>query len=63
MALAAGKKASGAPDRPVEIRILGTITVRLAEQRIHLGDAKHRLMLAISWPPKADEGSVTADVS
>lgn len=40
-------RAPGAPGRPVEIRILGTITVRLAGQRIQLGNAKQRLMLAM----------------
>ena len=38
---------SGSPDRPVEIRVLGVIMVQLAGQRIPIGDAKHRLMLAM----------------
>jgi DNA-binding SARP family transcriptional activator len=41
------QEAPGSPDRPIEIRVLGAITVRLAGQRIPLGDAKHRLMLAM----------------
>jgi DNA-binding SARP family transcriptional activator/tetratricopeptide (TPR) repeat protein len=38
---------AGDPDRPVEIRVLGVMTVRLAGVRIAVGDAKHRLMLAM----------------
>jgi DNA-binding SARP family transcriptional activator/tetratricopeptide (TPR) repeat protein len=41
------QEAPGSPDRPIEILVLGAITVRLAGQRIPLGDAKHRLMLAM----------------
>jgi DNA-binding SARP family transcriptional activator len=42
-----GQGAPGAPDRSVEIGVLGVITVQLAGQRIRIGDAKHRLMLAM----------------
>jgi DNA-binding SARP family transcriptional activator len=31
----------------LEIRVLGSVTVRLAGQRVHIGDAKHRLLLAM----------------
>jgi DNA-binding SARP family transcriptional activator len=47
MTPAAGGGAPGSPGQLVEIRILGAITVRLAGKRIRLGDAKHRLMLAM----------------
>ena len=42
-----GQQAPGSPDRPVQIRVLGVITVQLAGQPIPVGDAKHRLMLAM----------------
>jgi DNA-binding SARP family transcriptional activator/tetratricopeptide (TPR) repeat protein len=42
-----GQDAPDSPDRSVEIRVLDVITVRLAGQPIPIGDAKHRLMLAM----------------
>lgn len=42
-----GQQAPGSPNRPVQIRVLGVITVQLAGQPIPVGDAKHRLMLAM----------------
>lgn len=40
-------KAPGLSEGRVEICVLGVITVRLAGQLVHIGDAKHRLMLAM----------------
>ena len=42
-----GPEAPGSPNRPVQIRVLGVITVQLAGQPVPVGDAKHRLMLAM----------------
>ena len=42
-----GQEAPGSSNRPVQIRVLGVITVQLAGQAIPVGDAKHRLMLAM----------------
>jgi DNA-binding SARP family transcriptional activator/tetratricopeptide (TPR) repeat protein len=42
-----GPDAPGSPDRPVEIRVLGAVTVQLAGRLVPIGDAKHRLMLAM----------------
>ncbi len=47
MTAATRQKTPDSPDYPVEIRVLGGVTVQLAGQRVHLGDAKHRLMLAM----------------
>jgi len=44
---APGQEVPGSPSRPVQIRVLGVITVQLAGQPIPMGDAKHRLMLAM----------------
>jgi len=47
MTSAAWRQTADSPDPSTEIRILGAITVRLGGQRIRIGDAKRRLMLAM----------------
>jgi DNA-binding SARP family transcriptional activator len=42
-----GQEAPDASDRSLQIRVLGAIMVDLAGQPIAIGDAKHRLMLAM----------------
>jgi DNA-binding SARP family transcriptional activator len=47
MTSAAGQELADSPGRSVDIRILGGISVRLTGARVQIGDAKHRLMLAM----------------
>jgi DNA-binding SARP family transcriptional activator len=42
-----GSRPSEAPDLDIEIRILGAISVRLDGRRVDIGEAKHRLILAM----------------
>lgn len=58
-----GPEAASSPDSRVEIRVLGVITVQLAGQRITIGDAKHRLMLAMLVAAEGRQVSIAQLIS